>query len=108
MTKRIPLSLLLLASLVACSRSEPEPSPEANDSAELAVPPATASPEPAVRRAPEPSADVNGAGDEPLPPEVVEPNEQMLDDASATGMTARANRDEEDRTETLPANSDER
>lgn len=90
---------LLALCLGACSRSSDEPAaaPIDNGAGEAAaVPdaPPVAAPPPA---APTPAADGNLAAAEPPAP-IEDPDEQMLDDASATGMTARASRGE------VPAN----
>lgn len=115
MTVRLPLlaaAALLATGLAACSRSEPEAPPVDNAAIEGdAVPDAAlgsgASPDagtptavaPAARDMPpppEPSAtpDANIADtatvDEPAAPA---PDQQVMDDASVTGMTARASRD---------------
>lgn len=107
MTKPVvrPALLLMLAAcagLGACSRSEPEQPPESNLTLEQVEPPA---PEPTPSEtapAPEPTATENDSL--PLPPaEEAAPDEQMLDDASATGMTAHSSRDEDEAE--LPANA---
>ncbi len=88
---------LSLAGLSACSRSEPEPAVTENAVADSAPPaPAEVPVTENARPAAEPTAEANAAAAE-LPPEAAAaPDEQMLDDASATGMTARAARGEED------------
>lgn len=106
--KRAGFALSLAAALAGCSRSEPEP--EATDAAVERPAPPPASPPPAARPSPtvEPSADANAAVADLPPPAEVGADEQMLDDASATGMTARARRDAEEATEeTAPVNSEE-
>lgn len=100
--KRIILVLALAATLAACSRSEPEAVPEANDAVERPAPPVTAAPSPVAPPTTEPS--VNMTAPVPPPPEEIGADEQMMDDASATGMTARAERDQEEATETPPLN----
>lgn len=89
--KFFPIALLTVA-LAGCSRSEPEASAPANAVAVPVSPPAA--PAPASRPAPAPTrtADVPTL---PPPPDIAA-NEQMLDDASATGMTARVERDGEE------------
>ncbi|MGP7795908.1 hypothetical protein [Sphingomonas sp. CLY1604] len=79
--------------LAGCSRSEPEQPEEAN-MAEVA-PLETATPEalPSAEPTPEPAAIDLNAVDEAPPPEKIAPDAQMLDDADATGMTARVTRD---------------
>ncbi len=86
---------VLLPMLGGCSKSEPDAAPVEN-----LAPSAEEAPSRAPEPTPEPSAaavtpptDINATADadpEPATP----PDEQMLDDASATGMTARATRDE--------------
>ncbi|WP_082449972.1 hypothetical protein [Sphingomonas sp. Leaf231] len=89
------LALVALASLgvAGCSRSEPEP-PEMNMTVQELeptpepTPTPTEEPTPVVAPTAEPSNDTA-----PLPPpEEPEEDAQMMDDASATGMTARTDR----------------
>ena len=87
----ITATVLLAAGLGACSRSAPDPAPVENEPA-LATP----EPEPSAAPAPTPPApieaeDANTAVAIP-PPTDPAADEQMMDDASATGMTARASR----------------
>lgn len=109
MMKRSILTLLVLVTAAGCSDSEREAPAETNVAEEPTLPPATASPSPVAKPSPtaEPGADANVAAIELPPSEEVGPDEQMLDDASATGMTARAERDQEEATEPAPANSEE-
>lgn len=84
---------LVLPTLAGCSRKEPEaPVAEGEANDDTAVPvaaPIQPEPEPA----PAPSASPTAA----TPAEAaVAPDEQMMDDAAATGMTARSDRHEED------------
>ncbi len=88
---------VLAVMLAACSR-EPAPEAEPTDNAavteiapdEAAPPPAPATPPPAAE------APANSAQADPLPPpEEPSADEQMTDDAFATGMTARTARGEE-------------
>ncbi|MEH3047182.1 hypothetical protein [Sphingomonas adhaesiva] len=83
---------LTTAALSACSRSEPDPVPEAN--VDMPAEPINALPvEPAPLPEPTPVANaVENVADVP-PEEAPAPDEQVLDDASITGMTARAQRD---------------
>lgn len=89
-------TLLLVAamaalSLAGCSRSEPEEVPATNEVVENVAPVE----EPTMAPPPPPLNMVETNAAEPLPEAPPEaPDEQMLDDASATGMTARATRDE--------------
>lgn len=94
-------------SLAGCSRSEPEPPPEMNMTVHELEPTPEPSPTeiapPIVEPTPEPMNDTA-----PLPPpEEAAPDEQMLDDASATGMTARSERDAGDARE-APAERERR
>jgi outer membrane biosynthesis protein TonB len=94
MTKRLMLPLFATAALAlaGCSR-EPAPAPEPTPSVEEApTPEPTPTAEPTPIATPSELTNVTAA----LPPEEKPaPDEQMLDDASATGMTARARRDAE-------------
>ncbi len=83
--------------LTACSRSEPEqPAEMENMDATAPMDNATAAPTPDAAAVTEPSpppAENSAAIDVP-PERPVAPDAQVLDDADATGMTARVNRDE--------------
>ena len=110
MTARTTLAIaaaLLTIGLGGCSRSSEEPAPvEQNLVApvEMAEPAPVDTPEPL----PTPSAtpEMNLAAEVP-PPIAPGPDEQMLDDASATGMTARASREEAPATEETPVEQTE-
>ena len=96
--KRLMMATVLAAGVMAagCSRSpEPEAAPTENaDVTEIA--PDEAQPAPAEAPPPAPEAPVNTVEADPLPPpEEPSADEQMTDDAFATGMTARADRDED-------------
>lgn len=87
---------LLALGLGACSRSdEPAPMENASDEAlpsneDLAPP----TPEPAPPQA-EPTETANASVADETPPEAATaPDAQMMDDASASGMTARASRND--------------
>ncbi|MEN2784968.1 hypothetical protein ACFOKI_14950 [Sphingomonas qilianensis] len=88
---------LLALSVGACSNGDSDAATIENNAAFDEVAPLS-EPEPAPAALPTPEAeqttDANASMD--LPPEpITPPDEQMLDDASATGMTARATRDAE-------------
>lgn len=87
--------LLSLAVLAGCSKSEPEQPPMVeNATVEDVTPGPTDSPEAVEPPAPAPApANVAVA---PPPAEKIAPDAQMIDDADATGMTARATRDAQD------------
>lgn len=87
---RPALALLPLA-LAACSGEPEQPAPEAPD-ANLTE--AMPTPEPLPTEAPEPVAAPSPTPtfDAAPPPRVAE-DQQMIDDAEATGMTARVTRD---------------
>jgi hypothetical protein len=111
MIRNAPLALaamLLTIGLGACSSSSEEPAPaETNqvESADEREPAATPSPEPS----PTPSATSDTNLTAEAPPEVApRPDEQMLDDASATGMTARASREDASPTEDTPVEQTEK
>lgn len=95
--KRPLLATALLAlTLTACSHDEPE-RPPTNTVEEMGDPSPEPSPlpsaEPSRIAAPDASIQSNAIeelADAPPP----EPDAQMMDDAAATGMTARASRDE--------------
>lgn len=97
-------ALLGLTALAGCSKPEPDAPVEMENSAVEALPTAEATadplPTPAVTAEPAPAAlpDANSAAAEA---ETVAPDAQMLEDADATGMTARVTRDE------APANDQE-
>lgn len=81
------------ATLGACSRSQPDDIPETN--LDLPAEPVNALPaEPAPLPEPSPVANVATNVTDLPPEEAPAPDEQVLDDASITGMTARAQRDE--------------
>ncbi|VVT08499.1 conserved exported hypothetical protein [Sphingomonas sp. EC-HK361] len=78
-----------LLALAACSKSEPESPPIENiETPALEEMPTMNEPAPMPT---ETAAPVNTADALP-PPAPVEPDQQMLDDAAAVGMTARADR----------------
>ncbi len=89
-------ALLLATGLGACSDPEPESAPIENSAFDEEAPPP--SPEPTFEPAPPPVVEnlsaVAPADDLPPPPPIA-PDEQVLDDASATGMTSRSTRGEQ-------------
>ncbi|MBY9061586.1 hypothetical protein K7957_01395 [Sphingomonas yunnanensis] len=88
----LPLLATAALAIAGCSR-EPEPAPEPTPSEEaVPTPEPTPAPEPSPVASPSDLTNNTAA----LPPEEKPaPDEQMLDDASATGMTARARREAE-------------
>lgn len=110
MIRKAPLALaamLLTVGLGACSSSSEEPAPTETNQVEALDPR-----EPAATPSPEPSPTPSATPDTNLtaeaPPEAApRPDEQMLDDASATGMTARASREEAPATEDTPVEQTE-
>ncbi|MDR6786758.1 outer membrane biosynthesis protein TonB [Sphingomonas sp. BE138] len=101
------LALIALVGLgvAGCSKSEPEP-PEMNMTVQelepTPEPTPTEEPSPVVEPSPEPSNDTAMLP----PPEEPAPDAQMMDDASATGMTARSDREQRQddaETDTAPA-----
>ncbi len=87
-------ALFVLSVLAGCSRSEPDQPPPVDNAVTEEAPvreePPAPAPEPApVEPAPAPVSNVVA----PPPAAEIAPDAQMLDDADATGMTARANRD---------------
>ncbi len=102
MTTKSPLALtalLLIASLGACSPSTEAPPPADNSTEARPEPAETLTPTAPETRAPDPApsptgdANVTAALPERAPAPA--PDEQLLDDASATGMTARTTRGEQ-------------
>lgn len=88
------------ASLAACSRSQPDEAVEANVEAP-AEPMNVVPAEPTPLPEPSPVANVATNVTDLPPEEAPAPDEQVLDDASITGMTARVHR--EDTTDEAPA-----
>jgi hypothetical protein len=93
----IAASLLAVMALAGCSQSEPDQPPADTNMIEdegVTEPEAAAAPAPAPAETvpTEPAATANAVEPEREAP--ITPDEQMLDDADATGMTARVTRDE--------------
>ncbi len=84
-------ALGLVGGVAGCSRSEPEP-PEMNMTVQELEP--TPEPMPTETPTPEPEPTPEPRNDVAIlpPPEEPAPDAQMMDDASATGMTARSER----------------
>lgn len=103
-TRRIAIAagMLLLGVLAGCSDKTPQQQPEQTNEATPAPPPppkkAETAPAPA---APIANAAANVAASDAEPP--VAPDAQMLDDADATGLTARVSRGGDNETAALPA-----
>ena len=102
MTRKLTLVAtlaLLTAATSGCSKSEPEPASVENEGMTAPAEPSptptsmpTESPSPSSMNTS--SADLNATAE--LPADVAPaPDEQMMDDASATGLTARASREEQ-------------
>ncbi len=86
--------LLAAMAMAGCSRSEPEQPPtDTNMVEDTGVTETEAAPAP-VEAAPVEVAPPAPAVVEPPAEKPVAPDEQMLDDADATGMTSRVTRDE--------------
>lgn len=101
------VSLALALALAGCSRSQPE-APAQPAATEAPVVVATPSPSPVAQPTPPPppALTANAANELLPPPDELETSEQILDDASATGMTARSERDEYAPIEQTPADTD--
>ncbi|URW74543.1 hypothetical protein M9980_08110 [Sphingomonas donggukensis] len=105
MKKMLPAvaALSALALLAACSGSEPEAPPAADNGAEmLDVTSEAANVEEAPLAMPSPTPTPGNTADAAPPPP---PEAQVQDDADATGMTARVNRDTAAEEETQPADT---
>ena len=83
-----------LLALAACSQSEPEQPLTENDAVEEIAPEETPSPVETPDAEPTGAAMENMAAIAPPPAAEIAPDMQVLDDADATGMTARVSRDE--------------
>lgn len=99
MTRTFPralTALLLVAGLGACSQSNETPPPADNDTEMRAEPAEDPAPMANETRAPDPeptpTADANATAALPEKAPPPAPDEQLMDDASATGMTARTTR----------------
>lgn len=88
-----------LLSVAACSRSEPEQAPSAENVAAEDVPsaePTTPADQPLAESpvVETPTESTNSVAIDVPPEAPIAPDVQVLDDADATGMTARVSRDE--------------
>ncbi|WP_156347645.1 MULTISPECIES: hypothetical protein [unclassified Sphingomonas] len=87
--------LLLATGMAGCSDKAPEDAPIENSAFDEGAPPPTPLPEENIETAP-PLVTENLSAVAPAevlpPPPPVEPDQQVLDDASATGMTSRSTR----------------
>lgn len=96
-TKAVTALAAGLLMLAGCSRSEPE-QPTAEDNMAEATPVEDVSPVAPTADESMPAegnaVDANAVAIAPPPEEPVAPDAQMLEDADATGMTARVSRDE--------------
>lgn len=109
MTNRTIKTLALLSAgllaLTACSRSEPDAAVDDNAASEASMPSEDVAPAVTPSNVPmaEDLPEVSNSSAIDVPPEPkVAPDAQMLDDAEATGMTARVSRDDE-----APATNDQ-
>jgi hypothetical protein len=86
-------AVVAMAGLAGCSKAPPE---QATNEAESNVAAGNAAPPPPVVQVPVENAAENLAAADPLPPvKPVPVDQQVLDDASATGMTSHVARGEE-------------
>ncbi len=88
--------LLLAAGVGGCSDREPEDTQIENSAFDEDSPPPTPLPEETYESAPPVTENLSAAAPVEVlpPPPPVEPDQQVLDDASATGMTSRSTRDQ--------------
>lgn len=87
--------LVLATGLSACGDPEPDAAPVENAAFEEDSAPPVEAVTPVPEPEPMPSENLSVVEEEALPPSApVEPDAQVLDDASATGMTSRSTRDE--------------
>ncbi|WP_200911206.1 hypothetical protein [Sphingomonas sp. Leaf62] len=89
--------LLLTAGLAACSNDNVDEAPIENSAFDEEAPPPTPLPEENYEVAPPKMENLSAVApaEELPPPPPIEPDQQVLDDASATGMTSRSTRGEE-------------
>ncbi len=96
--------LLLATGVAGCSGSEPEDAPIENSAFDEEAPPPTPLPEENYEAAPPVTENLSAVApaEELPPPPPIEPDQQVLDDASATGMTSRSTRGEAKAAEEAP------
>ncbi|WP_200909435.1 MULTISPECIES: hypothetical protein [unclassified Sphingomonas] len=89
--------LLLTAGLAACSNDNVDEAPIENSAFDEEAPPPTPLPEENYEAAPPVMENLSAVApaEELPPPPPIEPDQQVLDDASATGMTSRSSRGED-------------
>ncbi|WP_082458333.1 hypothetical protein [Sphingomonas sp. Leaf10] len=88
--------LLLATGLAACSNDNVDEAPIENSAFDEEAPPPTPLPEDNYEAAPPVTENLSAVApaEELPPPPPIEPDQQVLDDASATGMTSRSTRGE--------------
>lgn len=86
--------LLLATGMAGCSGETPEDAPIENSAFDEGAPPPTPLPEETIDAAPVVTENLSAPApvEELPPPPPIEPDQQVLDDASATGMTSRSTR----------------
>ena len=108
---RMFAAAMSVAGLAACSAGSESPPVEKEDRTATPPPAEDLTPAPAEAGSPAPvveTPDSNTALADVPAEEAPAPDEQMMDDADATGMTARATRDEPAAAQELPAEQAER
>jgi len=96
--------LFLATGLAACSGSDEPDAPIENSAFDEDAPPPTPLPEENYEAAPPVTENLSAVApaEELPPPPPIEPDQQVLDDASATGMTSRSTRGDERTTDDAP------
>ncbi len=96
--------LLLATGLAACSNDNVDEAPIENSAFDEDAPPPTPLPEENYEAAPPVTENLSAVApaEELPPPPPIEPDQQVLDDASATGMTSRSTRGEQQAAEEAP------
>lgn len=97
--------LLLATGVAGCSDKAPEDAPIENSAFNEEAPPPTPLPEANFEAAPPVTENLSAAAPAEVlpPPPPVEPDQQVLDDASATGMTSRSTRGQSSSDDDAPA-----